>query len=108
MEKKFSIEFKQCPLCGCPDTTCRLAYKEEVVDKGKGPDAFASTEKKATPLIDPRKATLTLPVLVESYDNCAKCGFRYCTKSEVVDGKIGGMVPPGRGFGSPQGFPGNS
>ena len=109
-EIKFPIEFKKCPNCGCPDTTYRLAYKQEIVDKGKGPEMFASSEKKAVPLIDPRSATLTVPMLLEHYDTCAKCGLRYCTKSEISIGKIG-VIPPGgnlKPFGFPQGKPGLS
>lgn len=121
MEAKFPMEFNECPICSrrglnffkwlwhkllrkpyYTDTVCRLAYKQEIVDKGRGQDVFASSEKRAVPLADPRTATLVLPVLLEHYDTCAKCGFRYCTKAEITTGKIG-MSPPGgtgaKGFG---------
>ncbi|MBU0778249.1 hypothetical protein KKF82_08325 [Patescibacteria group bacterium] len=109
-EIKFPIEFKLCPNCGCADTTCRLAYKQEIADKGKGPKMFASSEKKAVPLIDPRSATLTVPTLLEHYDTCAFCGLRYCTKAEIINAGItmqqsGGNLKP---FGFPQGKPGLS
>lgn len=103
-EFKFPKYFEKCPICGCPDTTCRLAYKQEVVEKKRGPDAFASSEKRPTPLIDPRKATLVTPVLVEHFDTCAKCGLRYCTKAEITQGKIG-TIPGMKGQGFQQGDP---
>ena len=103
-ESRFPIVFEKCPICGCGDTTCRLAYQEEVVDKGKGPEAFASSEKRLTPLVDVRSAMLTVPTLVEHYDNCAGCGFRYCTKAEIVNAGISMQKPPpGRNTG-PGGF----
>ena len=95
-EIQFPIIFLVCPYCGCPDTTCRLAYKQEVVDKGKGPDAFASSEKRAIPLQDPRSATLTVPTLVEHFDTCAGCGLRYCTKAEIQQAAI--QLAPGKGY----------
>lgn len=104
MEAKFPMEFNECPICHCPDTVCRLAYKQEIVDKGRGPDVFASSLKQGIPLIDPRTATLVLPVLLEHYDTCAKCGLRYCTKAEITTGKIG-MSPPGGTGGKGFGFP---
>ena len=94
-ESRFPIEFKECPNCGCTDTVCRLAYKEEVVDKGKGPDVFASAEKKPMPLISPQIAVFTAPILVEHFDTCARCGLRYCTKAEIAQGKI--EIRPGKG-----------
>ena len=97
-KSSFPLEFKKCPICGCPDTITRLAYKEEVVDKGRGSEAFMSPEKLMTPLVDPLKATLVLPVLVEHRDSCAKCGFRYCVKAEIVQGKIGAVKPGGLPF----------
>lgn len=106
MEAKFPMEFNKCPICGCPDTISRLAYKQEVVDKGKGPEAFASSEKRPIPLIDPQKATLSVPVLLEHYDTCARCGMRYCTKAEVITMGVGAFQQPGmKGFGFPQGDP---
>lgn len=92
-KSRFPIIFEKCPNCGCTETTCRLAYKEEVVDKGKGPEAFASSEKRPIPLLDPRSSVLTVPTLVEHYDACAKCGLRYCTKAEIVNAGIR-MQPP--------------
>ncbi len=88
-------EFNQCPICGCPDTVCRLAYQQEVVDKGKGPDVFASSERRGVPLTDPKTAALTVPTLVEHFDTCAKCGLRYCTKAEIQQAQI--KIIPGRG-----------
>ena len=87
-EIQFPIEFKECPLCHCPDTVCRSAYKQAVVDKGKGPDVFASSEKKTVPLTNPMGAVLTVPTLVEHIDSCARCGHRYCTKAEIVEAQI--------------------
>ncbi len=102
-EIKFPIEFTKCPNCGCPDTTCRLAYKQEVVDKEKGPDVFVSSVRLAIPLGDPRSAMLTLPELLEHHDTCARCGLPYCTKAEITREPSGG-----KGFGFPQGRPGLS
>jgi len=99
----FPIEFNKCPICGCPDTVCRLAYKQEIVDKGRGPEAFASSEKRPVPLMDPRSAALAIPMLIEHLDTCARCGLRYCTKAEIAIGKVG-MMPPGMGQ-PPGGFP---
>lgn len=109
IKSKFPMEFNKCPICGCLDTTCRLAYKQEVVDKGKGPEAFASSEKRPVPLLDPRSAMLSVPALLEHYDTCARCGMRYCTKAEIVPMTIGvGQQPGMKPFNFPQGDPRHS
>lgn len=103
MPKKveFPILFEKCPSCGCKDTVTRLAYKQEVVDKDKGPDTFASFEKRPVPLIAP---TLMATLLVKHFDTCAGCGLYYCTKAEIVIAPVTAKkMPDMKQFGFQQG-----
>lgn len=76
----FPLQFKKCRACGSRETVARLAVAGEPF----APDGtFVSLEKKVTPLHDFAKiSTPTIPVLVRHYDQCAKCGFDYCTRAE--------------------------
>lgn len=104
-ESKFPMVFNKCPICGCPDRICQLAYNEEV-KKGRAQESLASDVGRImTPLNSPSKAILFVNVLVKHYDDCAKCGMRYCIKAEVVQGKIGMIPQQQKGFGFPQGDP---
>ena len=76
----FPVEFKECPLCHCKDTVCKLACSDEST---VAPGTFVSMEKKITPIQDFTKiSTPTIRVLLRHYDTCADCGFDYCTKVE--------------------------
>lgn len=98
----FPIEFSKCPVCGCPDTVCRLAVKEEIENGRFSEGQFVSLEKVATPLIDPKHPpAISAQLLLCHYDCCAKCGTRYCTRAEKVTGVVG--MKPGQGQG-PKGF----
>ena len=77
----FPIEIKQCPICHCKDTLCRLGCADEpTIPKG----TFVSMEKKVTPIQDAtRLSSLTIRVLMRHYDTCANCGLDYCVKVEI-------------------------
>ena len=102
-ETSFPIVFERCPVCKNPDTVARLAFKERIVDKGKGQEQFASAEKVAVPLTDPRTVALSVDVLVFHYDVCVGCGTRYCTKAEITTGNI--KFEPQLGQPGRSGFP---
>jgi len=98
---KLIAEFKECPICHCPETVSQRAAKE-LKEAGKLPkDAFTSLSQMKIPMTDPRVA-ITVPTLIVYYDACAECGFPYSTKAEtvilpvVMQGKPG--QPPGAGF----------
>lgn len=78
----FPIEFTECPVCHCKDTVCRLVSADEPsIPKG----AFVSFEKVFTAIQDLNKITTpTIRGVLNHYDICAKCGTRYCTKSEII------------------------
>ena len=82
-ENEFPKIFK-CPHCGSSKTVIGVSlapFKEN----GKIPiDAFGAMERKATPLLDPRMCTLTVPLTMTSWDVCYDCGTYYCTKAEII------------------------
>lgn len=87
-EFKLPKTFTRCPICHCKKTVAREAIKPYQVG-GKIPqDVFASLDKIGTALMDPTKVALTAPILVRHMDICARCGFYYCTKAEVVNAPI--------------------
>lgn len=92
---KFPFEFKECPVCRCPDTVCRMVG-EEMKKKGKIPkEAFFSMEKTITPLAT-SALQVASPALLSHYDVCAKCGIRYCTRvDKATMGLQGTGLPPG-------------
>ena len=77
------IEFKECPICRCPDTVCQLVGEEEKQAGKAQKDAFFSMEKIITPLNNPALVGVGTGLLCH-YDICAKCGFRYCTRVDKV------------------------
>jgi len=88
----FPILITRCPSCGCKDTICRLACEHETTID---PNTFVSLEKVATPLVTSNQITTpTVKAIMSHYDNCAKCGFRYSTKSEIVVLPVGGVPSP--------------
>lgn len=96
-EEHFRREFPKCPGCGCADTTQGLAFKQEVVDKGKvAIGTVSSIAPLVMPLMDPMKAVFGIPMLLEFHATCAGCGLRYCRASQVGVG-IPGQAPPGMG-----------
>jgi len=102
LETQFPIIFERCPICKNPDTVTQLAYKERILDKGKGSaDQFTSAEKIAVPLTDPRTVALSVDVLVFHYDVCVGCGTRYCTKVEITTGNFKFAPQPGQQPGWP-------
>lgn len=94
-ESRFPIIIEKCPNCGSKERITQLAYDEEV-EKGRAQPALASDANRiATPLTEPAKAVLTVNTLVKYYDDCARCGTRYCVKVEIVQARI---MPPGGMF----------
>jgi len=99
---EFPIEFTKCPACGCLDTVTRLACEEEM-EKGIIPKgAHVALETSQIPLIGSTPPKLSCRVLIASWDICAECGQRYCTRVQIVTQPVQvKMQNP------PAGFPGN-
>ena len=104
---EFPKEFKECPVCQHNETLTRLAWEEGVAEGWIGEsskDLFVCARiEQPTQLIDPKRGiVLSAKLLVRYLDNCAKCGFEYCVKAEIVTalvqmGKLPGddKLPPG-------------
>lgn len=106
-DKSLPLRFKKCPICGSSETVCGVAFKEEIAQGKVDAEFPGSLEQRVIPKFTPGKvAGVTVDVIVRHYDNCAECGFEYCTKVEIVKAPIK-MAPKGSGFGAPPGgFPG--
>ena len=108
-ESKLIREFK-CS-CGESETVTGIAVQEQI-DKGKIPPGTPyALRREAIPLLQPAQVALTVPVIIVSWDICAKCGTLYPTRVETQDapvqmrpapgfgGNTGGPLPPGFGRG---------
>lgn len=103
------ITWDKCSLCGCPDTVARKFVTEEVRKKAGWGDAFVSLEKVVTPLFNPMSPpVIAANSILSHYDVCAKCGFRYCTKAEIVSVPVTYEASKLKGHGFPQQRPGLS
>jgi len=94
---EFPKEYPKCSDCGCEETVCREACKDESsVAKGK----FVSMEQKLIPIQDFLKiSTPTTNVLLCHWDICSECGRYRCTRIEKTSMptdalmRMLGMVP---------------
>ncbi len=117
-EAKLIREFK-CPKCSSwwsrffrwllrkplEGTVTGLAL-QPLMEKGKVPkDTSYALRRELVPLLQPPQVTLTSPVLVVSWDICAKCGTLHPVRAEVVEAPIT-MQPAGGKGGSPFGSQG--
>lgn len=84
MSYKFPLEFHICHNCGCIETVAGLAYQEEIEAGNKRIplDTFKALEAETRYLENPHTAVLNVAALVLSWDICAGCGKRRCTKVE--------------------------
>lgn len=87
-QRHLPVIIDRCPICGYTETVCRIAWKEQV-ENGRISEASANdnvaVSREGVPLIDPRKGPgLSVQVLTISYDLCARCGWKYPVRSEVV------------------------
>lgn len=82
---RFPIIVEKCPNCGSTERMAKLAYDQEAVVKGKAPPALAADAAViVTPLFQPAMAVLTVPSLIKRYDDCARCGTRYCVEATIA------------------------
>ncbi len=93
-EQQLPITFPKCPVCGHDQTVTQLACADEPsIAKG----TFVSMEKVVTPITQP--TALVGPfvkALVASFDVCAACGTRYCTRVEKMNVPTGMQVQQGK------------
>ena len=103
-QPKIIREFK-CTKCGASETVTGLAL-QPLMDNGKIPkDTPYALRREPVPLLQPSQVALTAPVLVVSWDICAKCGTLYPVRAEVVEAPITSQQVSGKGQ-SPFGFGG--
>lgn len=104
-EQKIIHETKQCRLCKTKET---VSQKGCVGAKERGKiakDAFTSLRKEVIPVEQPLMAGVAVECILVHYDVCAKCGFEYSTRSEIInapvqfDPRMIKQKPPG--FGPP-------
>ena len=101
-ETVLPLTFPKCPVCGHDQTVTQIACADE---PSITPGTFVSLEKVVTPILQPSSMLAPMiKALVVSFDVCAKCGTRYCTRAEktnvpvqvqVQQGRPGGNMPPG-------------
>jgi hypothetical protein len=77
------IQFTKCPICHSKETISQIGCSDEPsVTKG----TFTALEKVVTPIQQPTSMLAPLiRAIVVSYDVCAKCGHRYCTRAEKMN-----------------------
>ena len=103
-ETKLIREFK-CTKCGGEETVAGIAVQEQI-DKGKIPPGTPyALRREAIPLLQPAQVALTVPVIIVSWDICAKCGTLYPTRVEIQDAPVQMRPAPGFGFGGNTGGP---
>lgn len=92
-----------CPHCGETET---IAAKEcaELVKAGKIPPGQYPERKEIIALMSPTQAALTVPVIIKSWDMCARCGQEYIIKVEKQDAPIKAMPSQQPPFGGPGPF----
>jgi hypothetical protein len=81
---KFPLTFTVCLNCGSSETVAGLAYQEEIMlgNKRIPIDTFKALDTEVRYLENPQMAVLNVPTLRISWDICAGCGQRRCTKVE--------------------------
>jgi len=93
-----------CYNCGETETITGIAVQDLIQRGYLEPGTPYALRREVTPLIEPKSAAFTVPVIIVSWDICAKCGTLYPTKVETMDAPI--RVMPGKmpGFDLPPGF----
>ena len=84
---KFPVSFKMCPNPGCKGNTNTLAQGviDDRIKAGfANKDTLGFTDIKRSALVDPKRASLSTPVLKTYYDICSKCGLVYCRVAQLV------------------------
>lgn len=87
-QSRFPIIIEKCPNCGSTERMVQLFYDEEVAKGKVKPARAADVGIIVTPLFQPTMAVLTVPTLLKRYDDCARCGARYCVEATIVQAPI--------------------
>ncbi len=88
------VEFTQCPICHSKETVAQIGCADEpTIPQG----TFVALTKEFTPIQQPTSMLAPLiRTIVCSYDVCAKCGHRYCTRAEKMNVPVQVQPPPGK------------
>ncbi len=80
-----------------PTTVTKVAI-QPYKDSGKIPqEAPVASRRVQVPLLQPTQVSLTIPILVGSYDNCLECGREYLVRAEVIIAPMTVKAMPGPG-----------